>query len=124
MPSVSELPTLPGINSALGMKYMMHKAALYEKVLRDFHARFHNQSQLISNALASGDTEAARRYAHSTKGLAATIGATALNAAAYYLEQQLAAQGREVDRALKHFDSELHTVIQGIASGFGISCGD
>ncbi len=123
MPSVSELPTLPGINSALGMKYMMHKATLYEKVLRDFHARFRKQSQLIATALAAGDTEAARRYAHSTKGLAATIGATALNAAAYYLEQQLSGQGH-IESALKHFDSELHTVIQGIASGFGIPDSD
>jgi HPt (histidine-containing phosphotransfer) domain-containing protein len=102
------------------MKYLMHKATLYEKVLRDFHARFRNQSQLISAALADGDIETARRYAHSTKGLAATIGATALNAAAYYLEQQLTKR-EHAESALKHFDSELHTVIQGIASGFGIT---
>lgn len=78
MTSTDGLPELPGIDKADGLKRMMNKTALYEKVLRDFHARFAGEPAAIRAAIASLDFATAERRAHSAKGLAATIGASQL----------------------------------------------
>lgn len=121
MTSADELPELPGIDIADGLKRVMHKVSLYQKVLHDFHARFHNATTLIRNALAAGDFDTARRQAHSTKGLAGTIGALKLQDLARDLEEVLST-GQMPDEALfGRFDAELATVIDGIGQGFGIA---
>ena len=119
----NELPDLPGIDKAEGLRRMMNKPRLYEKVLRDFHARFIDEPQIIRAAIDSGDLATAERRAHSTKGLAGTIGAPGLQDAAKALETGL----REGDMALESlfttFESELRQVIHSIASGFAIDQG-
>lgn len=115
----ADLPELPGINTAIGMKYLMHKATLYERVLRDFHARFHTHTNAIASAIASGDLDQARRLAHSIKGLSATIGAEALQHAALQLEYVLG-EGRPALVALADFDRALQVVIMGIAKAYRI----
>ncbi|WP_412478460.1 PAS domain S-box protein [Azonexus sp. IMCC34839] len=113
------LPELPGIDTALGMKRMMNKVALYEKVLRDFHNRFANEAAQIRATWEAGDFTAAERRAHSTKGLAGTIGATALQEAALALEYALK-EGQAPADVYDRFAQELRTVIDGIAKAFDI----
>ena len=113
------LPELPGIDTALGMKRMMNKVALYEKVLRDFHARFADEAAQIRTTWEAGDFTAAERRAHSTKGLAGTIGATALQDAALALEYALK-EGQAPADIYDRFVQELRTVIDGIAKAFDI----
>jgi len=120
MTTTDGLPELPGIDKAEGLKRMMNKAALYEKVLRDFHARFANESAAIRETIASGDFSAAERRAHSAKGLAATIGAGALQSAAHQLEIALGRSERPADSLVDRFEQELQQAIDGIARGFGI----
>ncbi len=114
------LPDLPGIDTALGMKRMMNKVALYEKVLRDFHTRFADEAAQIRATWEDGDFTSAERRAHSTKGLAGTIGATALQAAALALELALK-EGQAPADVYDRFTQELHVVIDGIATAFDIS---
>lgn len=121
MTPADELPPLPGIDAADGLKRMMNKVALYEKVLRDFHARFHDETAQIRAALAAGDFDAAKRHAHSTKGLAGTIGALALQDLAKALEETLAADTLPAAELLDAFDGELRIVIDGIAQGFDLA---
>jgi HPt (histidine-containing phosphotransfer) domain-containing protein len=121
MTSADGLPDLPGIDKADGLKRMMNKPALYEKVLRDFHARFMNEPKHIRAALAAGDFPSAERRAHSTKGLAGTIGALDLQNAAKELEKTLHNGEMPPDRVFAQFENELRTVIAGIARGFGIA---
>jgi HPt (histidine-containing phosphotransfer) domain-containing protein len=120
MNSTDGFPDLPGINTADGLKRMMNKPALYEKVLRDFYARFNDEPTHIRTALASGDFSTAERRAHSTKGLAGTIGAAGLQSAAKALEDALHAGEMPSETIFGQFERELGIVIEGIACGFDI----
>ena len=99
---------------------MMGKAALYERVLRDFHKRFHDEAKAIGALLDSGDYSSAMRRAHSTKGLAGTIGARALQEAALSLELAIRSNAPDLAQPLTHFSGQLQIVIAGIARGFQI----
>ena len=124
MTSADGLPNLPGIDKADGLSRMMNKPALYEKVLRDFYARFIDEPTVIRQALSSGDFATAERRAHSTKGLAGTIGALNLQNAAKQLENVLHGCEMPPDNVFGQFEQELRTVIEGIALGFGIEAAD
>ena len=118
-----ELPELPGIDKTEGLRRMMNKPRLYEKVLRDFHARFIEEPQIIRSAIDSGDLSTAERRAHSIKGLAGTIGATGLQNAAKTLETALREDDPSRERLFAEFESELNRVIGGIARGFNLDRG-
>lgn len=113
-------PDLPGIDTAEGLRRMMNKPSLYEKILRDFHARFIDEPRAIRAAIASGDLGAAERHAHSTKGLAGTIGAPGLQNAAKELEAALRDGEASLEEFLVRFEHELRLVLESIAGGFGI----
>jgi len=120
MSSADGLPDLPGIDKADGLRRMMNKPALYEKVLRDFHARFMAEPEAIRNAMQAGDFATAERRAHSTKGLAGTIGAQGLQNASKELELALRQGEALPDGIFQRFESELNAVIASIAHGFRI----
>ena len=120
MSSSCELPELPGIDKADGLRRMMNKPALYEKVLRDFHSRFLGETEAIRAAIDSGDLATAERRAHSSKGLAGTIGASALQQAAKALETALRERDAGLEAFFARFADELRQVIDGIARSFGI----
>lgn len=120
MTSANGLPDLPGINTADGLRRMMNKPSLYEKVLRDFHARFLDEADAIQSAISDGDFATAERRAHSTKGLAGTIGALGLQDAARELEMALKESQPKPESQFAEFELELSIVIGGIARGFNI----
>lgn len=116
--STPDFPTIPGINTEEGLARMMNKPSLYEKVLRDFHARFIDVLPQLQALLAAADHDAAAHRVHSAKGLAGTIGASPLQDAARQLEAPLR-EGRTPDEALVGtFASELERVLQGISNAF------
>lgn len=119
-----ELPDLPGIDKADGLRRMMNKPRLYEKVLRDFHARFLNEPQAILAAIERGDRPTAERHAHSAKGLAGTIGAVRLQGIAKDLEAALHEDDAAWEQLFAEFKSELRRVSDGIARAFGIEAKD
>jgi HPt (histidine-containing phosphotransfer) domain-containing protein len=121
MTSGDGLPDLPGIDKADGLKRMMNKPALYEKILRDFHARLIDTPHVIRAMLDSGDFASAERHAHSAKGLAGTIGAPVLQNAARALETALRDGAMPSEAVFGQFEQELRTVIDGIAVGFNIT---
>ena len=112
------MPNLPGIDSEDGLRRMMHKATLYERVLRDFHTRFRDEAKAIRQMLDKGELTTAQRRAHSTKGLAGTIGAKGLQAAALALENALRLGTDDTEQRLSDFTQQLQIVIDGIADGF------
>lgn len=120
MSNADEFPELAGIDTTDGLKRMMNKPALFEKVLRDFHARFRNQQQAIAASIAAGNFADAERQAHSVKGLAGTIGALPLQAAAKRLEQTLHAETAPTTAAFTEFADQLQIVVDAIGQGFGI----
>ena len=114
------LPELPGIDKQDGLRRMMNKAPLYERILRDFHERFRDEATLVRAAIAAGDYATAERRIHSTKGLAGSIGAIGLQDAARMLEGALRENTASDAAAIDLFENELRTVIDGIAQGFAI----
>ena len=117
----AELPELPGIDQALGLKRMMNKVKLYEKVLRDFHARFANEAATIRAAIASSDFIDAERRAHSTKGLAGSIGATRLQECATALEHELHMAQAPAPSVFSDYEEALAEVINGIGQAFELT---
>jgi HPt (histidine-containing phosphotransfer) domain-containing protein len=120
MTATDELPALPGIDKAEGLRRMMNKPKLYEKVLRDFHARFRNEAQALRANIDGGDLITAERQAHSAKGLAGTIGAAGLQDLSRVLETALRDGDPAVEDYFSAFEQELELVLSGIAQGFGI----
>jgi PAS domain S-box-containing protein len=113
----ADIPSLPGIDTAAGLRRMMGKPVFYKRVLNDFLQRFDGVERVIGTALAEGRRDEAKRQAHSAKGLAGSIGATALSEAAARLEQSLAGT---TDNAslLEAFQRELFIVIDGLRDTF------
>ena len=120
MTTTDELPDLPGIDKAEGLRRMMNKTQLYEKVLRDFHARFLDEPRTLRATIDSGDLATAERQAHSAKGLAGTIGASTLQNIARELEQALREGNPLLEEHFTRFERELTQVLSGIAQGLGI----
>jgi len=116
--TVEPFPALPGIDSTDGLRRMMNKASLYEKVLRDFRTRFTGEAERIRQAIAAGDRDSATRMAHSVKGTGGTIGARELFARAQALEESIKGARPDQGEQLSAFESELEYVLGGIAAAF------
>jgi CheY-like chemotaxis protein/HPt (histidine-containing phosphotransfer) domain-containing protein len=116
----AKFPEIPGIDVEDGLCRMMNRPAFFEKVLRDFHARFLGETERILAALAANETEEATRRAHSLKGLCGNIGATKLADLARELEFAIKESKPELDNALALVDTELAVVLDGIKQGFMI----
>ncbi len=112
----ASFPEIPGIDVADGLRRMLNKTALYEKVLRDFHARFTGEPDRIRQALANGERDTAARMAHSIKGTGGTIGAKELYQLAKNLEEAIKAALPEQPEQLATCESELEKVLNGIAA--------
>ena len=113
-----ELPDLPGIDRVEGLSRMMNKPRLYERILCDFYRRFVGEAIAIRTALATNDHTTAERYAHSTKGLAGSIGAHDLQAASLALEVAIHDNAANLDTCLNNYADKLAIVTAGIAKGF------
>ena len=111
---------LPGIEVDAGLKRMVNKPALYEKVLRDFHKRFVDEMTFIQQSFANDDHDDVKRRVHNLKGLAGSISAKELHATAIATEQAIKTQTL-VTEALEAFAQEHHKVLSGIARQFGLN---
>jgi CheY-like chemotaxis protein len=116
--AASPFPELPGLDTVDGLRRMMHKPALYERVLRDFRSRFAGEPDRIREALAADDRATAARLAHSLKGTGGTIGAIRLAALAKDLEEAIKQSLPVESERLTAFETELDRVLDGIAQAF------
>src|SRR5680860_612131 len=73
---------IEGVDTRSGVRLTGGKRARYEVLLRKFAERQGGAVDAIRNALTEGDAGSAERAAHSLKGVAATLGAPTLAAAA------------------------------------------
>lgn len=117
-PGAAGWPILPGIDTTEGLRRMMNKPKLYEKVLRDFHLRFRDEVAVIRTALAANDRETAIRTAHSVKGLAGSIGAASLQAAALALEVSIREASADIETTLSVFAERLQEIMAGLAAAY------
>jgi CheY-like chemotaxis protein/HPt (histidine-containing phosphotransfer) domain-containing protein len=83
------LTEFSGLDTARGLRALRGKAVAYVALLLQFAANHRNDPQFLREALAAGQAEAARQRMHTLKGVAGSLGATALHAAALAIEHAL-----------------------------------
>ena len=111
------LPALPGIDLASGLAATMENAALYRSLLQRFRSGQGQFAAAFRLAWANDDGATAERLAHTLRGLAATIGAFGVAAAAGELERacRSGVAGEIVALKLQALLTELIPVVEGLA---------
>lgn len=104
---------IEGVDTRSGLRLTGGKRERYEALLRKFAERQGGTVDAIRAALSAGDAGSAERAAHSLKGVAATLGAPTLAAAAADAEAAIRT-GQDPEEALKVLAVTLDPVIKGI----------
>jgi two-component system, sensor histidine kinase and response regulator len=107
------LPDLPGINTEAGLATTEQNHKLYLKLLHRFAENNQQFTTQFAEALHSDDPQAASRCAHSLRGSAGNIGATAVQMAATALEQACNDQA-SLTAPLAAVQHELAIVLQSL----------
>jgi signal transduction histidine kinase/DNA-binding response OmpR family regulator/HAMP domain-containing protein len=84
-----DIPVVEGLDAAEGLLRVAGNRKLYLKLLRQFSVQQEEAPAQIAAQLKSGDRPAAERTAHTVKGVAANLGAKAVQSAAGELEKAL-----------------------------------
>lgn len=115
---MSSTPNIPGFNVPLALRQLGNNVKLYNKLLDQFQKSYASAAQDIAENVAGGDYETAERSAHTIKGLAGSLGATALQEVSAKLEKTCREQiqGAAYDEALAAFAKELGAAIAAIRS--------
>jgi len=115
-PPVEDLPALPGIDTAAGLATCLGRVGLYRRLLLKFRDSQASFEAAFAKALEGADESAATRVAHTLRGTAANIGATALARAAAELERacQRGPLGEGLSEPLARVRRELHVVMGGL----------
>jgi two-component system, sensor histidine kinase and response regulator len=79
---------VPGLNTALGLRRCGGKPSFYVSMLRQFVDHWAEADRSIELAWRTGEREEATRLAHTLKGVAGSLGAAEVQAAAEALEQR------------------------------------
>ena len=117
-PNITTL-NIAGIDTELGLKSIGGKRERYESLLRKFAERQAGTAEAIRGALSVGDASTAEREAHSLKGAASTLGATALAKHAADVEIAITT-GQNVDEALECLSHSLVAVVKAIRAAFPV----
>jgi len=105
------IPELPGINQAQSV--LAESPGLYFISLKMVLDKYANFAAVYQQAIDEDDRKEATRHAHSLKGVAATIGARQLFAAAKHL-QQISQNNEPTGQALQDTITELAILLNGI----------
>lgn len=84
-----DLPEIAGLDTNGGLLRVAGNKRLYRKLLLQFAEEYAGAAELAGKALADGDAETAGRLAHTVKGVAANLGAGAVQAASAELEKAI-----------------------------------
>ena len=109
-------PNIPGFNVPLALRQLGNNLKLYNKLLDQFQKTYAPAAGDIAESVKTGDFETAERSAHTIKGLAGSLGATALQEVSQKLEKLCRdhAQGAEYEQTLASFAAEMEASIAGI----------
>ena len=109
----TESPVIPGIDTKAALRRAGGSLKRYESLLRKFAQLSAGGVEEIRKALAIRDTETAARAAHSIKGSAANLGATAVAEVAAKAESAILS-GQGVDEALRSLEASFATTAAAI----------
>jgi len=86
---VARLATIDGLDTEFGLRSVRGRAGSYRRLARLYAESHGGDLDTVRHQLEAGDLKSACRGAHSLKGAAATLGATAVQKLATELEQLL-----------------------------------
>ena len=111
----TEIPPLPGIDIADGLRRVGGNARIYRNLLARFAESFADAGTRTEQLLIAGDVEAAGRIVHNLKGVAGNLGAARLHQSADAADAAMR-HGSETDRttALHALLPRLKEVIEGL----------
>ncbi|MBJ7899037.1 MAG: response regulator [Cyanobacteria bacterium RI_101] len=115
-PQEPDIPAIPGLDIQEGLRRVLGKKALYLSLLRKFLAGQGRFSVQMTAALAAGDSAGAERLAHTLKGVAGNIGATALQEAARRLETAIREGAADLALPLEETTQALEPLLQSLAA--------
>lgn len=109
----SSIHGIAGLDTQLGLRRMMGKEPLYLAMLRRFAAGQKSLAAQVQEALADGDLATAERLAHTTRAVAGTLGAIAIQDLAQALETAIRDYHPPVDvqRRLAELERPLATLV-------------
>jgi len=112
----TDTPAIPGFNVPLALRQLGNNLKLYTKLLDQFQKSYASSANDIAESVSSRDFETAERSAHTIKGLAGSLGATALQEISAVLEKLCREQktGEQYTAALAVFDKEIKAAVAGI----------
>ena len=113
---IPPMPQIPGLDMAAGLRRVLDKEARYVAMLRGFTVNQVDAPTQIRRALELSDRATAERLAHTLKGLAGNIGATALQHQAQQLETAIRNEQPE-GALLQAVEMALATQIDAILNG-------
>lgn len=102
------------VDVARALERVLGNRNLLARVLARFRDEYRDAARAIGAAHAAGEFEEARRLAHTLKGAAAMIEASALHRAALALELRLRERSHESTAHLAQLESELERVMRSL----------
>ncbi len=114
------IPEIQGLDTASSLDRLQGNKQLYLKLLSKFSTHYQDFDLQLDSALDQPDKEPAVRLAHTIKGLAGNIGATALETIAATAESELQHDQRSVE-TLDSLRAEVKNLLQQLAAIHGDS---
>lgn len=116
--AVAQLPQIPGVDTASGLKRVAGNVTLYHNLLGKFADGQERAPDAIRRALRDGDRALAERTSHTLKGVSGNIGASGVQAAAGEVERAIR-EGTEADALIDGLAGVLAPVIEALRSALG-----
>lgn len=115
--SVEVLPPMDGFDTAMGLLYLAGNIDMYLDQLRMFPKQYGDYAQKIERALGEGDSENAKKLAHTLKGVSKMFGAVQVSDASKDVEMALRAESvAKAQEALHSLSKELQRVVSTLSA--------
>ncbi|WP_137939938.1 response regulator [Chitinivorax sp. B] len=112
-----DLPVLPGLDLVTALHRLGGKTTFLRRMLSRFRTGYSDAAHRLRELLDSVQYDDARRYAHSLKGVAATLGADRVATVATDIEQRINRREPDgIERELQELDAGLAVVLSSIDS--------
>jgi PAS domain S-box-containing protein len=114
--ALADLISIPGLECVIGLRGVRGKVEIYRRLLATFADHHGGDAATLRVCLAHGDTTTAGSLAHTLKGVAGTLGATAVQNLAADLEMALRDTDPrpEVATMIAALDAALAALVEGI----------
>ncbi len=116
LPLRQRLASIPGLDVVAGLKTLSGRESRYTEMLDRFMQAHSKDGEQLHALLVAGDSETAMRQAHALRGVAATLGAHHVAAAATRLEQGLrdSPANEAAQAALGELEQALDELMRGL----------